>query len=122
MSLRSKMFFSWKKNINIFLKKVCNLIKKIFHPNFCRPYSVPMSTNEFPRSNWSSLSIFLFLILLVPLLHRFESSFDAILSSSHRTVVLAVFFANFKILLLKPHPCWRAICQRDLPHGATLCL
>ena len=81
-----------------------------------------MSTNEFERSDWSSFLIFLFLILLVPLLYGFGSSFNAILPSSHTTCVLALFFANFKILLPKPCPFWTAICRRRLPYGAAVCL
>ena len=80
-----------------------------------------MSTNEFARTDWNSFLIFLFLILLVPLLYRFGKSFNAILPCFHTTGVLAIFFANFKIFLSKPHPCLSTICQQRLPRGAALC-
>ena len=67
MSVRSKTFLVGKKIPTFFLKNLQNYIKKIFHPSFYHPYSVPTSTNEFARSDWSSFFIFLFLILLVPL-------------------------------------------------------
>ena len=107
MSVRSKTFLVGKKTPTFFLKKFTTLYKKkifiLFH------HSVPTSTNEFARSDWSSFFIFLFLILLVPLIYRFGSSFNGILPSSHTTSVLANFSANFKILLRKPRPCWTAI-------------
>ena len=69
------------------------------------------STNKFARSDWSNFLMFLFLILLLPILYRFGSSFNAILPSSCATGVLAIFLANFKILFPKPHPCWSNISQ-----------
>ena len=109
MSVRSKIFLVGKKIPTFFL----NYVIFFFHHNFSHPYSVSMSTNECARSDWSIFLIFLFLILLVPLLYRFKSSFNAILPSSHTTGVLAIFFANFKILLPKPRPCpcWTAVCR-----------
>ena len=64
-----------------------------------------MSTSVFARSDFSIFLIFLFLILLVPLLYKFGSSFNAILPSSHTTGALTTFLGSFKILLPIHRPC-----------------
>ena len=60
MSVKSKTFLVGK-NHQLLKKKNCSK-KNYFNPNFCHPHSVPMSTNEFARSYWSSF-LFHFIFL-----------------------------------------------------------
>ena len=52
----------------------------------------------------ASFVIFLFLILLAPLIHKCGSSFNAILPSSRTIGILTTSLASFKILLPIPQP------------------
>lgn len=102
------------------------MLSKLFikyYPSLCRPYSVPMSTSEFARSDWSSVLIFLFLILLFSLLYKFGSLFNAILLSFLVIGSFATFLTNFKCLLLIPQPCCTTCrLRRHLPFGTSLSL
>ena len=80
-----------------------------------------MSTRELAMSDYSILFSFLFLILLVPLLYKFGSSFSAALPSFFTRVFFYNVFANLRILP-RPRPCCcTAGHHQHLFFGAGLC-
>ena len=116
-----KFYNRFVRNSILYKIQTCDwnfLLKKYFYPNFCWLYSAPMSTSVFARSDWSIFVIFMFLILLAPLLYKFGNSFNAILLSSCIIGALTTFLASFKILLPIPRPHW----TQHLSHNAVLCL
>ena len=101
------------------------MLSKLFikyYPSLCRPYSVPMPTSEYARSDWNSVLTFLFLILIVSLLYKFGSLLDAILPSFLVIGSFATFLTNFKCLLLILQPRCTTSRLRRLPFGTALSL